>query len=347
MRAKPVRTIQLSPPCPAGVRLEEIDLLKGFALILVLLYHGGGVLGYEDWLHGEVGVDIFLVLSGITLVLNSTELPVGEFIKRRFFRIYPSYWAALAFFLVYNAKFYADYRSPADIVLHILGLHGFSKPQFFTDINDSFWFISIIVLLYVVFLALRRHLHDLALVAGIGGLLTGAVCIFYRYTNSSGGLIHLGVRVPDIFIGLILGQIASGRPLEIRYTPLLAAGLIVGAYLSVFLGINFGDPFAGLAWIALFLCVNRRLRQYQAGRAVATVLSFLGIYSYEIYLIHQPLIRDYDILMLYKWWHIFPPTRSQILITMVVAFALVVFASVALHKATDFIFRSLRRSSLR
>jgi peptidoglycan/LPS O-acetylase OafA/YrhL len=347
MLAKPVRSLQLSPPCPAGVRLEEIDLLKGFALVLVLLYHGGGALGYADSLHGEVGVDIFVVLSAAALVLNSTDISVGEFIKRRFFRIYPSYWAALAFFLVFNARYYGDYRSPADIVLHVLGLHGFAKPGFFSAINDSFWFISLIVLLYVVFLGLRRHLHDLATVVGVGGLLTGAACVFYRITNSNGGLIHLGVRVPDIFIGLIIGQLASGRRLEIRYSPLLAAGLVSIAYMSVYYGISYGDPLAGLAWIALFLCVNRRLRQLRTGRMVAAVLSFLGVYSYEIYLIHQPLIRDYDVLALYKWWNIFPPTRAEILGAMTVAFTLVILVSVALHKATDSIFRSARKSSLR
>jgi peptidoglycan/LPS O-acetylase OafA/YrhL len=253
----------------------------------------------------------------------------------------------LAFFLLYNAKFFADHRSPLDIGLHILGLHGFGRPQYFTAINDSFWYISIVVLLYAVFLGLRRHLHDLALVVGVGGLLTAALCIFYQATDSTGGLIHLAVRVPDLFIGLVLGQLASGRPLEIRYTPMLAAGLVGIAYVSVFRGVNFGDPLAGLGWIAIFLWINRRLRQVRAGRAVAAVASFLGVYSYEIYLIHQPLIRDYDRLALFDWWQLSPPTQGQFFAAMIVTFAGVVLVSILLHRATEFLFRSLRRPALR
>ena len=41
-------------PIHKGLRLELVDELKGFAMVLVLLYHIGGVLGWENWLHGEI-----------------------------------------------------------------------------------------------------------------------------------------------------------------------------------------------------------------------------------------------------------------------------------------------------
>src|SRR5471032_960381 len=104
------KTLQLSPALPAGVRLPGIDRLKGFALLLVVLNHASGTLDVTDWTHGEVGVDIFLILSGFTLALNSSTLSAGEFFRRRFLRIYPAYWAALALFLAGNAWIFADHR---------------------------------------------------------------------------------------------------------------------------------------------------------------------------------------------------------------------------------------------
>jgi peptidoglycan/LPS O-acetylase OafA/YrhL len=342
----PARTLQLAPACPPGARIPEIDRLKGLALLLVVANHASGALNVTDWVHGEVGVDIFLILSGFTLALNSTGLSGGQFFQRRFLRIYPAYWIALALFVFGNGYFFNDHRRPADLWLHVVGLHGFGRPEFFSSINDSFWFISIIVLLYGVFFCLRRHLHDLALVAGVGALLTSGVCLAYLQAGNIGALIHLGVRLPDLFIGVILGQLASGRKVEFKVTALLAAGLLALAYLTVYRGVNFGDPVAGLAWIVVFLWVDRLIVKSPAGPSVSGFFTFFGLYSYEIYLLHQPLIRDYNRLALANWWQVMQPTRGELAASMVAAFLLVIFLSVWLHRATDFLLRPLRRTSV-
>jgi peptidoglycan/LPS O-acetylase OafA/YrhL len=343
----PAKIIQLSPAFPPGTRLPEIDRLKGLALILVILNHANGALGVNDWSHGEVGVDIFIILSGFTLALNSTALSAREFFQRRFLRIYPAYWAALALFLFGNAWIFADHRPAADIWLHLAGLHAFARPGYFSSINDSFWFISIIVLLYVVFFFLRRHLHDLALVAGTGALLTAAICEFYLRTGNLGALLHLGVRLPDLFIGLIAGQLASGRKAEVKVSAPLVAGLLAIGYLTVYVGINFGDPLGGVAWIALFLWADRLLMQSPAAALFAQGFGWLGLYSYEVYLLHQPLIRDYDRHALAVWWQVMQPTRGEYVASIVGALVFVFFLSVWLHRATDFLFRSVRRTSVR
>jgi peptidoglycan/LPS O-acetylase OafA/YrhL len=341
------KTLQLSPALPPGARLPEIDRLKGFALILVVLNHASGALDVFDWTHGEVGVDIFIILSGFTLALHSAGLPAREFFLRRFLRIYPAYWAALAFFLAGNAWLFADHRPAADIWLHFLGLHALVRPRYFATINDSFWFISIIILLYGTFFLLRRHLRDLGLVAGVGALLTAAICLFYLQTGNYGALAHLGVRLPDLFIGLIAGHLASGRPATFRPSWPLVAGFLAVGYLTVYRGISFGDPMGGVAWIAAFLWADRLLLKSPAAPAFARAFGFLGLYSYEIYLLHQPLIRDYNRHALAVWWQVLQPTRRELAVSIAGALVLVVFLAVWLHRATDFLFRSVRRSSLR
>jgi len=266
-------------------------------------------------------------------------------LKRRCLRIYPSYWVALFLFLYLNSKYYTDDRSPADIWLHIVGLHGFARPEFFSAVNDSFWFISVIVLLYAVFLLLRRRLHDIGFMVGAGCLLTLAACTYYQQTNSTGGLSHLGVRIPSVFLGMILGQVASGRPSELRFSPLCAIGLLAIAYLSLFKGLVFVYPVAALAWIVSFLAVDRWLRRRRPGRVLLAGFSFLGVYSYEIYLLHQPLIRDYNRLFLVNLWQIGSPTPAVLGTSVAVAFLLVVLASVLLHRANEFLFRALRKRS--
>ncbi|HVW21320.1 MAG TPA: acyltransferase [Opitutaceae bacterium] len=344
MKPLPASTLQAAPPVPRGVRLPALDGLKGVAMALVLCYHAGGVLGWENTLHGEVGVDVFLLVSGVLLAVNSFHLSPGEFLKRRFLRIYPSYWAALLLYLWLNSKYYADNRSPADIGLHFLGLHAFGSPLFFSSVNDSFWFISVIVLLYAAFFALRPRLHELSFVVGVGGLLTLGLWVYYQETNNAGGLAHLACRVPTAFLGLILGQLFSGRPTQVRLTLFGAAGLAALAYACLWRQLSLDYPLIGLAWGAVFLAVETKLRRFHPGRVLLAGLSLLGIYSYEIYLLHQPVIRDYNRLFLFQEWGIQHPTPRQLELSMAAAFALVVGVSVLLHQATEILFRRMRRA---
>lgn len=343
MKPAPAFALRLSPACPQGGRLGAIDRLKGFALLLVLLYHLGGMVGWDNGLHGETGVDVFLIVSGFLLALRSAEMPAGRFLLRRFLRIYPSYWIALGLYLWLDIRYFADVRPAADVALHFAGLHGFSRPEFFSSVNDSFWYVSMIVLLYVLFLCLRRRLRDFSLLVGVGGLLTVALCLGYRAMGNFGGMIHLGVRVPSAFVGLMAGQLAAGRPLEVRFNLPLAAGLLAATYLLIFQSIALVYPIAAAALIAGFLAVDTKLRRYHGGRAFLAVFSFLGVYSYEIYLLHQPAMRDFPKVVFANAWGVLSPSSGQLWAGRAVAFVLVLAASVGLHHATETVFRRLGR----
>lgn len=346
MKSPKPLTFRLAAGVPSGVRLPQFDALKGLAMALVLEYHWHGATGAVngDALKGEVGVDIFLIASGILLGINSQDLSAGEFLKRRFFRIFPSYWAALALFLYFNLRCFADHRPASDIWLHVVGLHGFARPGDFSAINDSFWFISVIVLLYAAFLGLRRRLGDLGLLIAVGGALTLGLSVYYQATGNGGGAGHLAVRIPSVFLGLILGRVASGRPVEFSLGPTSAIGLALLAYLAVERWYVFEYPLLGLAWVVGFLSADRWLRRRHGGRVLLSAFSFLGVYSYEIYLLHQPLIRDYNKWTLAACWQILEPSHLQILASMAAALGVVMVASVLLHRASDALFRTLRTS---
>ena len=88
-------------------RVRELDGLRGIAILMVVFYHflpAKGPLTVLDPLLrlGWVGVDLFFVLSGylITGILVDTRGEEGwyrHFIVRRVLRIFPLYYAALAF----------------------------------------------------------------------------------------------------------------------------------------------------------------------------------------------------------------------------------------------------------
>jgi len=75
------------PQPPQERRLPYLDGIRAFAVLTVLLYHGG-----VSWVSGGLlGVDVFFVLSGFLI----TGLLVKEYAERSTIRL-PAFWAARA-----------------------------------------------------------------------------------------------------------------------------------------------------------------------------------------------------------------------------------------------------------
>ena len=107
----------------ANNRFEELDVLRGLAAIAVVFYHctmhchglrsqfaeNPQEASIWDWLVylmgcGYLGVPVFFVISGYCICSAAVRqrdrgLPGLRFFRRRFQRIYPTYWICLALFL--------------------------------------------------------------------------------------------------------------------------------------------------------------------------------------------------------------------------------------------------------
>lgn len=88
-----------------------LQMLRGVAATLVVLFHlqaaavaEGHDPGLLRWFHGgEAGVDVFFVLSGFVIfhaVQGRRDRGAGWFLRQRFWRIVPPYWAALGLTLL-------------------------------------------------------------------------------------------------------------------------------------------------------------------------------------------------------------------------------------------------------
>lgn len=323
-----------SPLHPSG-RWALIDEVKGVAMLLVLVYHTTGMLGWDNVLHGEVGVDVFLIVTGVMLAARSATLPTRDFLRRRFFRILPAYWLALGLFFVLHRLVFGSFHSWGTLALHAVGAHGFVAEDQFFAINDSFWFISLLVAGYAVFLAVRSRLDDLSFLAGVGGGLTLVACLAYGETHHQAGLIHLAIRIPSFFAGLVLGQLASGRPWTLRLDGWLALGLGCLSYLAMFRGVFLGYLVYALAIIAFAAVLHRELRGTRWLAWWPALLGWVGALSYEIYLLHQPLMRDYSREALKHWGGIRNPTTGQHVAAIAGALVVVLGLAWLLHRALE------------
>jgi peptidoglycan/LPS O-acetylase OafA/YrhL len=314
-------------PAPLSGRIGVLDELKGVAILLVILYHAGGVLGIGNVLHGETGVDVFVILSGIGLTLSSTRESAGRFLLRRFLRIYPAYWIVLTAFILANGYLLNRHISPTDIALHYLGVQVLFGARYALSVNDSFWFISLIVSLYVLYIPLRRYASrpDALLFFGALVSLTSALLCFYGHQFVA--FDHFSLRIPGFIVGLVIGRLLREGSLEVPLTPAFACALLLFFYVPYTQGFVYASAWAGLAVMAAYAFIVRPV----FGVAVRGLLSHLGVLSLEIFLIHQPLIREYNVFVLQRYFPGLGITPRTLLAGICVALGVTWVLSAGLH----------------
>jgi peptidoglycan/LPS O-acetylase OafA/YrhL len=324
--------LELKVPRIAGGRIGAIDELKGAAILLILLYHAGGVLGWQNFPHGDVGVDLFVILSGVGLTLSSRAESAGAFLKRRLLRIFPAYWIVLTFYLIANTHFLEHRYSPFNIVAHYLGIQAWFGDVIGLGVNDSFWFVTLIVSLYLVYALLRPVLARADLIVLWGGAISAVVAYAYFLTGQSGCFGHVGLRVPGFFLGLLVGTLLRDGRLEVPLSPALAAGLVVLIYVPYTHGIIFYSEITAVALALGYVFLWREKAPPGLVDSTSRYLRFFGKYSLEIFLIHQPLIREYNYYLHGRFFNEANPPELSLVAGIVIGLAVTLFLGVELHR---------------
>lgn len=152
------------------MKLGYIDALRGVAILSVIwfhchLYHFSDTTNYYSLMDtlgspAAMGVQLFYVLSAFTLFLSQSRRKVADdhtanFFVRRFFRIAPMYYVAMAYYIGQMAYAFSQpvtevlsYNSYG-IVANVLLLHGLS-PVWINSIIPGGWSVGIEVLFYML-----------------------------------------------------------------------------------------------------------------------------------------------------------------------------------------------------
>lgn len=186
---------------PRHGRLTSVDALRALAALAVMIGHipfSGAPLpaAVQSIVAaalrlGRLGVPLFLVLSGFCIHLSvarriaaaeGVRSDWGRFWKRRFWRLYPPYVAAIVFSLTLYALAGADAfpsieritSLPWDLLTHLLLIHNLFADYCFSLGNGPFWTLGLeeqLYGLYALFLFLRRR-WPLAHVVGLTLLIS-------------------------------------------------------------------------------------------------------------------------------------------------------------------------------
>ncbi|RYF34088.1 MAG: acyltransferase [Comamonadaceae bacterium] len=151
-------------------KLGYIDALRGIAILMVVLVHTAQNVKDLDWalqavaIYGQLGVQLFFVASAYTLCLAAVNRQgepgaLGAFYLRRFFRIAPLYYVAIALYGALHAALpwvsaatlmTRDGYTPFNIAANMVFVHGL-VPSANKTIVPGGWSIGTEMLFYAVF----------------------------------------------------------------------------------------------------------------------------------------------------------------------------------------------------
>ncbi len=279
---------------------------------------------------GYLGVPLFFVISGFCIHMPwarkwseaaAQDIRWYDFWKRRIRRLYPPYLAALlvamslvlaAWFLHVNVSDASVYPSPRwislDFLLHALMLHGLFARFDMLGGNGAFWSLAREEYLYALYAALllfrrRLGLSKPVLMVAFLGLVAVAVPDWLLHGRTSPTPIANSVFA--LWIQWCLGMVAVEAYLGLCKLPRIFDRLwmfplwfAVAKFVEVRELFALSNLFFGLAFFTLLNAVLRFELDARWSRSrPATWLANVGLFSYSLYLIHNPIRAVYVYLL--------------------------------------------------
>lgn len=284
--------------------------LKGLAILMIVLSHIGYFLVTDTrflWplsIAAGIGVDLFLLLSGFGLAVSQMKNPLKplEFYKKRLIKLFVPFWLALATFFVLNFIFVkADY-SWNYILESFLGI--FTQAGLYTDINSPLWYFTFLLGYYLLFPLVynKKFPYLSALILALAPYLL----IYFWKPEFFNNILHMYklhyLAFPlGVLLAWIISKLPSAEILEkwskgwkgIVYYLVLIFVFAIFIYSNIDSGIN-GTPLKhqlmSLVGVLSILIV------FILKKIEFKVFYLVGIFSYEIYLWHWPIMYHYDFL---------------------------------------------------
>jgi exopolysaccharide production protein ExoZ len=178
--------------------LYSIHFLRFIAATGVIVHHSG-VLSRWNIVACSAGVDVFFVISGVVIALSTPpEMSIRNFLVRRFIRIYPLYWLALAAWVAFwvgNGGVYPV----GDVVRSALLVPDLSRP--WIPVYLPAWTLVFEVFFYAVFAACMlsgRFARPLC------GVVLVAVALTFSQPGSQQAYFDLAMLLLEFVAGMLI-----------------------------------------------------------------------------------------------------------------------------------------------
>lgn len=334
-----------------------IDLIRLFACFCVITVHfnaavsGFEIFGFFQYPNsiipsfylgaylGDIGVSLFFMISGASLMISNEHTELGMFYKKRALSIYPMLW--IAFIATTALTFILDGKI-ADVpvwklIFSFIGYDGYLSTLGL--IHGSFyiigeWFLGCIISIYIIWPLLRNGIQKAPVATWVVSLLLNIViCMVIQ----PGRICRLWffIRIPEVLFGMTIVRFKLDRyPLRLFGGALIWACI---AYQLMQRGMT--DTFCWTvslcAGIFAFVLMLSRFLDWPA---LKEKIALTGALMYPIFLVHHRLL--YRIL---KGVDLESLSRKKILLLYIVYVLATLLAAWILKELAQFMMAFFKR----
>jgi peptidoglycan/LPS O-acetylase OafA/YrhL len=299
--------------------LSTTTELKGLAIFMIVFSHVGYFLVSDHRFlvplsnYAGVGVDLFFLLSGYGLMVSSLKRPLSicQFYLKCLKRIYLPVTISLILFLTLD-YFLLHLTYPLKLMAeNFFGF--FPRADLFNDINSPLWYITPLLFYYLLFpLIFWRRFPTLS---AIGMACVGWLSIYYisKFEIVSVDLYKMyRLHFLAFPVGVVVGALANSFQAPFlkcldKYKNFLTNLHILTAlrWLTIILAgftlyYTQKNSHVGELWTkemtTSLISVMAILIIFILKKINFKILTLFGIFSFEIYLLHWPLLSRYNFL---------------------------------------------------
>ena len=322
-------------------RNYSLDYIRVIAMVGILVDHaicfyGSNSLNYSGIQLGGGSVTIFFIISALLFGSKWAKndfkpyTPIA-FMKKRVLRIYVPLWGVVL--ATIPLEYWIKSRfEPMTIGINAVGL-GWAHPF---GVSGHLWYITMLMLLYISFVGISYIRFDRVkwywwLLAFVSLTLFYFIFQSYMTTYSKAG--------PPMFLLVSALMFCKGKKIlewSANNKLLVSLSAIIMVNISQYIyQLGWHDSHKAMAvWSFIvagflsFLALSIWLQRYPEGKALSCVMWFSAI-SYEIYLVHQPLLEVCNLLF---------PNRIMMTIVWLI---MTILTAVLLSKLTNVIYKRI------
>ncbi len=305
--------------------------LKGLAILGVIFCHIGYFLStnhnflFPLSIISGISVDLFLFLSGFGLTMSALkkDISIPKFYKKNLPKLYVPFWITLI--ILFLMSFFIAHigYSFSYIIKSFAGI--FTTADIFKDLNSPLWFFTLIVFYYLLFPLLFSKKKP-----WISATIIFLITFILTKFNLINGVNELYcAHIVAFPLGIIIASILSNEKITgnikniiskmnwLFYFLTLLISMSVFSLLAYFSGSGQGvfvkDSISIIAMLSIIIFFI--IKKFDI-----KIFYILGLYSYEIYLLHWPIMYHYDFI--YKFVPAWLATTLYIIIFLGLGFLL-------------------------
>lgn len=275
--------------------------LKGLAILAIVLSHIGYFLSSDNrFLYplsvlAGVGVNLFLILSGFGLTISQIHRPLSwwRFYKKRLVKLFVPLWVAVG--VIFGMDYFLLNRNYPmnELASSLIGF--FPRADLWQNVDSPLWYFTLILFFYLIYpiLFIKKYpwltpLLILGLSLMVLNLPLPVDPDVVKLYNQHFLAFPLGVLLALLF------QKLKFRLNTLTKVIMMAMALVIFADTAINSGVG-RDPMIEQS-VSLITAISL-LVIFSLSRINFRLFSLLGIFSYEIYLLHWPILSRYNLFL--------------------------------------------------